>query len=419
MWRERPSPAAEVCGGQSLAEALIQMNRTTLFLAATAVPLVLGATSSAQSADDARAVLRDAAEATLALRSARYEAEAQIRGGTSHRIVTGQVVLARFDYTDPIGGRIAVSGQISRSDRSESEPFEIAYDGRTVVRLRPRTRTALVADALYGGEPLFRGVEGSLILDELVAVEPFYAQMQSAAVLDAAKQSVDGVPCHVIMIAGETSETGVTWYISAQDHLPRRFERRYLSASGITVTSVLTLRKLRVDVAVDDSSFRIEPPLDYRVETVGKRPPPMMNVGIIAPEFTLFGSDGREHSLSDYRGKLVVLDFWASRCPNCQNAMPSLQRLHNRYRDQGVVFLGVHCRDRPDVDGAAFARQMGVTFPQLLDGDSITVQYQIRGIPAFFIIGPEGRLMYQSVGFGGDSEARLKAMIEQYLAAKS
>ncbi len=394
------------------------MKKTALFLAA-AVPLVLGATSTAQSVDDAREVLQDAAEATLALRSARYEAEAQIRGGTSHRVVTGQVVLARFDYTDPIGGRIAVSGQISRSDRGESEPFQVAYDGRTVVRLRPRSRTALVADVLYGGEALFRGVGGSLILDELVAVEPFYAQMQSAAVLDGETQSVDGVPCHVVIIDGETSQTGVTWYISVQDHLPRRFERRYLSARGITVRSVLTLRKLRVDGAVDDSSFSIEPPRDYRVETVGQRPPPMMNVGIIVPEFTLSGSDGREHSLSDYRGKLVVLNFWTSRCPNCQNSMPSLQRLHTRYRDQDVVFLGVQCRDRPDVDGAAFARQRGITFPQLLDGDSITVQYQIRGIPAFFVIGPDGRLMYQSVGFGGDSEARLEAMIQQYLAAKS
>ena len=87
--------------------------------------------------------------------------------------------------------------------------------------------------------------------------------------------------------------------------------------------------------------------------------------------------------------------------------------------DRSVRPRGVHCRDRPEVDGAAFARQMGITFPQLLDGDSITVQYQIRGIPAFFIIGPEGRLMYQSVGFDGDSEARLEAMIQQYLDAKS
>lgn len=395
------------------------MKRTTLFLAAAVGPLVLGSSSTAQSVDDAREVLRDAAEATLALRSARYEAEAQIRGGTSHRVVTGHVVLARFDYTDPIGGRIAVSGQVSRSDRGDSEPFQVAYDGQTVVRLRPKARTALVADVLYGGEALFRGVGGSLILDELVAVEPFYAQMQSAAVLDGATQSVDGVPCHVIVIPGETSQTGVTWYISVQDHLPRRFERRYLSASGITVRSVLTLRKLRVDVAVDDSSFKIEPPRDYRVETVGKRPPPMMNVGTFAPEFTLLGGDGREHSLSDYRGKLVILDFWASRCPNCQNSMPSLQRLHIRYRDQDVVFLGVHCRDRPGVDAVAFARQYGITFPQLIDGDSITVQYQIRGIPAFFVIGPDGRLMYQSVGFGSDSEARLEAMIQQYLAAKS
>ncbi len=63
------------------------MKRTTLFLAAAAVPLVLGAASTAQSVDDAREVLRDAAEAAQALRSARYEAEVQIRGGTSHRVV--------------------------------------------------------------------------------------------------------------------------------------------------------------------------------------------------------------------------------------------------------------------------------------------------------------------------------------------
>ena len=124
---------------------------------------------------------------------------------------------------------------------------------------------------------------------------------------------------------------------------------------------------------------------------------------------------GIDDHYSDYRGKLVVLDFWATWCGYCKRAMPALQALHNEFADKGVAILGVNCRDAPTVDPVAFMRGRGYSYPVLLGGNSISVAYQLRGIPAFYVISPDGRLMHQRSGFNAQQEQWLRSVIEKYV----
>lgn len=115
------------------------------------------------------------------------------------------------------------------------------------------------------------------------------------------------------------------------------------------------------------------------------------------PNFT-FTANGRSQELRDFRGQVVVLNFWATWCPPCVAEMPSLERLHQRLRDRGVVVLGVNV----DEDPAAyenFLRTHNITFPNHRDPEKrISTLYGTFMYPETYIIDPQGRLVRKVEG---------------------
>ena len=378
------------------------------------VVLAGAAAGAAAQTPDAHSVLLEAVEAMLDVRSASYDGKLVVSSGQTKRTVTGKVQIEKNSYSDSIGANVAVRGKISGGVGQKTERFEAAYDGQTVRRLLVGSNVLLQADLGYGGEELLRGQFGALILRNLLVVEPYTEELSAASLVYGGQHTVMGTLCDVIVLSFPKAQ--VKWYFGRKDRIPRKRERRFLSAQGNQVTSVLTLRNVLVNRDIEASAFTIEAPQGVRVETVGKKPPPTINVGDLVPDWTLTDGDGRPTTLSDYRGKVVVLDFWATWCPHCRKAMPAMQRLRDTYGSRGVEVFGVNCRDRGDVDAAAFVAQRGFTYPVLVDGNKIAPQYRVRGIPAFFVIDREGRLVHSQSGFSAEGEARLAQVIEQYLA---
>lgn len=134
-----------------------------------------------------------------------------------------------------------------------------------------------------------------------------------------------------------------------------------------------------------------------------------------APGWTLKDPSGRTHCLADYRGQVLVLDFWATWCPPCRQAMPHVQRLHEQYKDRGVVVFGVNVADTGDP--IRYMREKGFTYPLLLNGDAVAKRYQIVGIPTFVVIDRAGREVYRGSGFNKTMERQLTAAIEKALAS--
>jgi peroxiredoxin len=129
-----------------------------------------------------------------------------------------------------------------------------------------------------------------------------------------------------------------------------------------------------------------------------------------APDFTLTDMQGIAHNLVDYRGSVVVLNFWASWCPECVIEMPSLDGLYNRLKKDGLVVLGVSV-DRTRGDIALMAGK--VSYPILLDekGDVFVKKYTITRLPATLIIDRDGAIVKKI--FGGrdySSEAFIREM---------
>jgi cytochrome c biogenesis protein CcmG/thiol:disulfide interchange protein DsbE len=117
-----------------------------------------------------------------------------------------------------------------------------------------------------------------------------------------------------------------------------------------------------------------------------------------APSFTLTLFDGRTVALEELRGKVVLVNFWASWCVPCRTEAPSLEEGWRKYRDRGVVFLGVNIQDK-EPDAIRFVEELGITYPNGRDASGkISIDYGVWGIPETFVIDRQGRITYKHVG---------------------
>ncbi len=143
---------------------------------------------------------------------------------------------------------------------------------------------------------------------------------------------------------------------------------------------------------------------------------PSPREGFLSPDFTLDTLDGSKVTLSDLRGSIVVVNFWATWCPPCRAETPALEKSFEQYRDAGVVVLGVNLTDQDSVSEVnSFVREFKLTYPILLDRDgSVGTFYQVRGLPTTFFINREGIIRTVVVG-GPMSETFIRSKIEALL----
>ena len=136
-----------------------------------------------------------------------------------------------------------------------------------------------------------------------------------------------------------------------------------------------------------------------------------------APGFTLLTLDGGRASLTDHRDKLVVLNFWATWCQPCTVEMPSLEALWRRYRDRGLIVVGV-CVDRgaPKALLEPYVRNLRLTFPILLDPDSKTSdRWRVTALPATFLVRPGGEVAGMAMGAREWNSDEMRALVERLL----
>lgn len=125
------------------------------------------------------------------------------------------------------------------------------------------------------------------------------------------------------------------------------------------------------------------------------------DVQYAAPDFELTTLDGETVLLSDYQGKKVILNFWATWCPPCKAEMPHMQKFYEKYKDQGVEILAVNLtsQDKGVDKVKAFVEENGLTFPILLDEEGeVGQKYQIATIPTSYMIDTKGNIVQTIVG---------------------
>lgn len=144
-------------------------------------------------------------------------------------------------------------------------------------------------------------------------------------------------------------------------------------------------------------------------------------------DFKLLDVNGKTVRLSDMKGKIVILDFWATWCGPCKASFPGMQTVVNKYKDNAdVVFLFIHTLDKgtqdPTIDARDYVEKNNYTFRVLMDlrnkntqKSKVATDYQLTGIPTKFVIDKKGQIRFKLIGFGGGQDAavnELSAMID-------
>jgi thiol-disulfide isomerase/thioredoxin len=146
-------------------------------------------------------------------------------------------------------------------------------------------------------------------------------------------------------------------------------------------------------------------------------------VGTAAPDFTAGGADGRPVKLSDYKGKVIILDFWATWCGPCLASFPQTLALAERHADKGVVVIALDPSDeRPAFDAwvaknPEYARRFVFAFEPSDGARSAARGYHVRGLPTRYVIGRDGRVVASEVGFDPKSKSLEAAVLRAVAAA--
>ena len=144
-----------------------------------------------------------------------------------------------------------------------------------------------------------------------------------------------------------------------------------------------------------------------------------VEVGLPAPAYATVSLDGDSVSLAQQKGKVVLLNIWATWCHPCRDEIPELRAIHGRYRDRGLELVGVSV----DTDGTdevirTFMKDFQMTFPIWRDPDErISTQFLAVGVPATFLIDKEGILRWRKTGPIAPNDTSLTAAIERALGS--
>ncbi|MDI1288527.1 MAG: TlpA disulfide reductase family protein [bacterium] len=428
-------------------------------------PATTPAATLVKSTEDAKAILAACAKAAAELKAFSYLGDSVEtgEGESGAAAYTAEVSAARADAG---GWKVYTKGEArSGTEGKTNTAFELAYDGATAKSIRTKDKVVIERelDSMDELAVFFSGQAARHhIAWEIMADNAFTKGADTATVEGTAQ--VAGVECDIVLVGGTATaaggdkpdgekaegdkpadtvvDGGTRLYIAQTDHVPRQIERLRVIGTGATKTTrarVLTMGEFQKNETASLRAFSLNVPDGYRVrspDSGGDRkltrgntrekaaksgnksaePPSngLLAVGSDAPDWTLKDADGVEHKLSDKKGKVVVMDFWATWCGPCKAAMPAVQRLHKKLGGETVEIFGLSTWERGDAP--AYMKKSGYTYTCLLKGDTAAAAYKVSGIPTFYVIGPDGKILWNAVGFGAEHEKEIEEVIRKAVA---
>ena len=241
---------------------------------------------------------------------------------------------------------------------------------------------------------------------------------------------LDGRPCHLAryrktdfdpdtVFGINTLLYEVCIWIDKHDYLPIQYNVFFLNEeSGDTMTQFEEYRLTAFDTVLDPSRLTLDAiPANLTLSNfVPYTRPESLAEGTPAPDWALPTLTGDTVRLADLRGKVVLLDFFYKSCAPCCAALPGLQRLHEKYKDRGVVLLGIDPIDNPEKDEMAdFLAKRGITYTVLFSDRELSNTYRIGGYPSLFILDRDGKIVKISHGYSPTMEETIEEQLQKML----
>ena len=307
-------------------------------------------------------------------------------------------------YTKKPYDKDAVDGNV-RFNLGNSEAMKLAMISEEQIKDLKTARIVREETLTVGGQKI----------NSYVIEAEFGLGAEEAAGL-AKKLPADKMPSSVLMTFWVDKERPVILQ-SEFDGGGTMAELFKIFGDGADFKMTTTMNVVKINEALSDSLFVFTPPADVKeVEAFENKFAELLSgnheepkreslVGKDAANFVLSDLNGKTFNLEKLRGKVVVIDFWASWCGPCRETMPHVEKLHKEFKDKGLVVLGINDEDIDDAK--RFVQKNGYTFPTLIDVESVVSEkYGVASIPQTLIIDRDGKIFAHFYGSGEEENLR-------------
>jgi len=191
-------------------------------------------------------------------------------------------------------------------------------------------------------------------------------------------------------------------FVSKKTYLPVQFSTIYQNNDGFYTS---TFNNFKEVTPKNDSIWSYKRmPREYMRSTFtdyfkGIRTKNKDNIGLKAPDWTLPMVEGDSIKLSNIKGNLVLLEFWFPYCKGCVQAVSELNKIHKKYKDNGLSMYGIEFTKKSEQVLVKYIEKQKIQFPTLFMGKEISKDYKVYAAPTFFLIDKKGKIIYTSVGF--------------------
>ncbi len=372
---------------------------------------------------DPREILTKANAAAEKLTAITYEAEFRGEGAFADKtpVAKGKVSAARAAEGKNLMYR--VEGMYARPGTTQGASIQFASDGEKAYLIDESSKVCKSGIADVRRIPQV----SALMPPKFLHDSPFKQELESRYLSYEGVESADGVACDVVRVAAAASSPNATrFFFGQKDNLLRRLENNAVlrmpgRAQPESGRIIWTVTILDARPKLEEDYFRLPCPDGYTSESFEEdplvNPRGLLAAGTPAPDWELKNAKGEKVSLKELRGKVVVLDFWASWCQPCKLGMPALEELHLRFKGSPVAVLGVNCRQRglPVQDALDFVKQKKLTYEQLVEGDKVAQDYRVTGIPCIYVIDAQGKVAYATSGYQPKLHESIGALINSLL----
>jgi thiol-disulfide isomerase/thioredoxin len=203
------------------------------------------------------------------------------------------------------------------------------------------------------------------------------------------------------------------FWISKTDFIPIQYAADFegvMQKDTIFQYSKQLLTKYEINNLRDKSVLTLESiPGNYkRLDNLPVKATVPISVDAIA---NLYSLNGDKISISELKGNFVLVDFFYSSCHPCIQAIPTLQALHNKYKNKGLKVIGIDPYDKDTYDLSRFVSRHGITYPVLLENEDARRKYGIQGYPTIFLLDKSGKIIYQNMGYNKNLEKEVDQLI--------
>jgi thiol-disulfide isomerase/thioredoxin len=326
----------------------------------------------------ANVLLKNVAETYRSLSGGQFELEQFVEHAARQSAMRSRTI-SKISFSRPGGFRVETSGS--------REPRVAISNGKTVWTFFPESNE-------YSFYPA-----GDQNLPSSLSVYALLDQVRERAEVTGHARVAD-TDCTTVTLKRGSDHMRTLW-IDPKTNFIRKDETTDMSSvpDGVfSEHSVTTFSVARAVKNLDAALFSFDPSKTHANERLQlQNDAPVTSIGAAAPEFVLRNLEGNEVRLSDLQGRVVVLDFWASWCGPCREAMPVMELLYRRFKDNGLVVLAID--DEDSKAQSAFLTKFGYSFGSLVDPQKrVENLYKVGGIPTTVLIDKKGTIRMYDVG---------------------